>query len=363
MAALDPPIDREALCRGHYELPGLTIQVEHTITLIPEQDRECPAGFLFKHRDGRLIAGGVPSGDGAMSWRASRDAGQSWEPAPAWPTYQVHQFDDGDLVGLEGSEDPWLGKTDRAGVYLGRVLRSTDGGQSFTAETVEIFGIPPLSEAESERSGRYVDSYVDHNMVALSDGSLLAGAHGRFAGNRKQSTYVLRSVDRGRSWHYRATVAADLTPDDHVRIEGFDEPALLTLPSGEVLCFMRSGGRYDGRHSPLYLSRSADDGRTWGVADPIADRGVWPNACRMASGVLAVVYGRPGDWLAFSLDDGHSWIGHFCLHLGPQPWDCGSYDWVEEVAPDTLLAAYGRTDPNNPRMSEVSGTYITVTRT
>ena len=147
-----------------------------------------------------------------------------------------------------------------------------------------------------------------------------------------------------------------------MRIEGFDEPALLTLPSGEVLCFMRSGGRYDGRHSPLYLSRSSDDGRTWGVADPIADRGVWPNACRMANGVLAVIYGRPGDWLAFSLDDGHSWIGHFCLHLGPQPWDCGSYDWVEEVAPDILLAAYGRTDPNNPRMSEVSGTYLTVTR-
>ena len=122
-------------------------------------------------------------------------------------------------------------------------------------------------------------------------------------------------------------------------------------------------GRYDGRYSPLYLSRSADDGRTWSVADPIADRGVWPNACRLDNGVLAVIYGRPGDWLAFSLDDGHTWIGHFCLHLGPQPWDCGSYDWVEAVAPDTLLAAYGRTDPNNPRMSEVSGTFITVIRT
>ena len=127
--------------------------------------------------------------------------------------------------------------------------------------------------------------------------------------------------------------------------------------------FHAQRGRYDGRYSPLYLSRSADDGRTWSVADPIADRGVWPNACRLDNGVLAVIYGRPGDWLAFSLDDGHSWIGHFCLHLGPQPWDCGSYDWIEAVASDTFLAAYGRTDPNNPRMSEVSGTFITVTRT
>ncbi len=363
MAASSTELDRESRCRGHYELPGLTIQVEHTITLIPEQDRECPAGFLFKLQDGRLIAGGIPWNDVAMTWRASDDGGQSWEPSPAWPSYQVHQFDDGELLHLMGSADPWLGKTDRSGVYTARVQRSTDGGLSHTKEIVEVSGIPELSEDETERWGHHVVSYTDHNIVELSDGSLLAGVHGIFVGNRKQSTYVIRSDDRGKTWHYRATVATDLTGDDHVRIEGFDEPALLALPNGDVLCFMRSGGRYDGTYTPLYLSRSSDDGSTWGVADPIADRGVWPNACRMENGVLAVIYGRPGDWLAFSLDDGHSWFGHFCLHLGPQPWDCGSYDWIEEVAPDTLLAAYGRTDPNNPRMSEVSGTFITVTRT
>ena len=41
-------------------------------------------------------------------------------------------------------------------------------------------------------------------------------------------------------------------------------------------------------------------------------------------------------------------------------WDCGNYDWVVEVAPDTLLAAYAETDRNDPRRSAILGTWITV---
>jgi hypothetical protein len=43
-------------------------------------------------------------------------------------------------------------------------------------------------------------------------------------------------------------------------------------------------------------------------------------------------------------------------------YDCSYYDSIEEVAPDTLLAVYGRTDPNNCRMAELLGTLITVRR-
>jgi hypothetical protein len=124
---------------------------------------------------------------------------------------------------------------------------------------------------------------------------------------------------------------------------------------------MRSGGDYNDRYTtPLYMSRSKDDGKTWSHAEPIADLGVYPKVCLMANGVIAVVYGRPGDWLMFSLDQGETWVGHFCFHKGPQPYDCGSYDCIEEVAPDTLLVTYGRTDPNNYMQSEILGTYITV---
>ena len=115
---------------------------------------------------------------------------------------------------------------------------------------------------------------------------------------------------------------------------------LLVLPDGEILCFRRTGGS-GGKYTPLYLSRSADDGRTWSTPQPIADRGVWPNACRMHNGVLVCTYGRPGNWLAFSLDDGRTWTGHFCFHTGPTT----SYNSVEEIAPDVLLVVMDATVP------------------
>ena len=82
----------------------------------------------------------------------------------------------------------------------------------------------------------------------------------------------------------------------------------------------------------------------------------------MGNGILAVAYGRPGDWLAFSVDEGHHWIGHFNFYHGPQPLDAANYNWVEEVAPDTLLVAYARTDFEDLRQSGILGTYLRVRR-
>ena len=142
-------------------------------------------------------------------------------------------------------------------------------------------------------------------------------------------------------------------------MESFCEADLLTLPGGEILCFMRTGGN-GGKHTPLYLSRSTDDGKTWSTPQPIADRGVWPNACRMRSGVIVCTYGRPANWLAFSLDDGRTWTGHFCFYNGPTT----SYNSVEEIAPDVLLVVYDRRqlDPDGNLRPEIVGTTVTLKR-
>lgn len=91
-----------------------------------------------------------------------------------------------------------------------------------------------------------------------------------------------------------------------------------------------------GKFMQLDLSRSKDDSKTWSEPEPIVDRGVWPNAWRMKCGVLGCTDGRPGNWLAFSLDDGRTWRGDFCFYDG----GTSSYNSVEEVEPDTLLVVY-----------------------
>jgi hypothetical protein len=80
----------------------------------------------------------------------------------------------------------------------------------------------------------------------------------------------------------------------------------------------------------------------------------------MHNGVLVCTYGRPGNWLAFSLDEGRTWTGHFCFHTGPTT----SYNSVEEIAPDVLLVVYDRRqlDPDGNLRPEVVGTTVTVRR-
>jgi len=166
----------------------------------------------------------------------------------------------------------------------------------------------------------------------------------------------MRSTDRGRTWDYWVTVAYD----PEVGCESFCEADLLALPGGDLLCFMRTGGSPPKYVTPLYTSLSTDDGKTWSKPVPIADRGVWPNACRMQDGTLVVTYGRPGNWLAFSLDDGKTWVGHLCFHEGATT----SYNSVEEVAPGRLLVVYDRAalDADGNQAKGVVGTFFTVER-
>ncbi|MBA7643208.1 hypothetical protein ES703_50927 [subsurface metagenome] len=361
--------------QNDYKTDEFEVLIGKTQVIIPKQRRRCPCGFLFKLLNGELVVGGAMSGidwptekdpmfsgpiSQALSWRRSKDGGRTWGETPSWPTYAPYQFPDGEIIEISGRW--WQVDASQHNVYNVALFRSTDNGYTFEKERVSLFGVPKLAEMSRfwfSDWDRYANA--NHQIVELHNGSLLASAQGRFESDIKERTFVIQSNDRGKIWNYLSTVAFDLTKNG-IRSEGFDEPNLLVLPNGDILCFMRSGGRGAriARCGSLYMSRSKDNGQTWSHADPIADRGVYPTACLMENGIIAVIYGRPGDWLTFSLDQGKTWIGHFCFNQGPVAHDCGNYDWIEEVAPDTLLAIYSQTDPNDCMKSEIMGTYFTV---
>ncbi|NLY03166.1 MAG: exo-alpha-sialidase, partial [Rhodopirellula sp.] len=286
----------------------------------------------------------------------------SWQRGPAFHS-GAYQFPDGEIVQLGFHSKA----TDRDGYFTVPLLRSTDNGRTTKSETA-VLHIPEAAGGTGDDGKPYEGPLADHAIIGLRDGSLLATMYGQFKNDRvlvptmppewqcfKYRTFVVRSTDRGKTWEYLSTVAYD----PQIGLESFCEADLLTLPGGDALCFMRTGGS-GGKYTPLYLSRSSDEGKTWSTPEPIADRGVWPSACRMQNGVLVCTYGRPGNWLAFSLDEGRTWTGHFCFYSGPTT----SYNSVEEIAPNTLLVVYDRQqlDDGGNLRRETVGTKVTVVR-
>ena len=308
------------------KVPGLEIVPGEVQSILPGRQYVS----MFKRADGAILVGD----------RCSRDGGQTWERAESFHV-GAYQFPDGEIVQLGFATK----RSDRPGWFTVPLKRSRDGGKTATTEDA-LLHLPEATGGTGDDGKYYEGPMIDHAIVGLRDGSLRAAMYGYFKTDTvlcptfppewkmyKYRTWVVRSTDRARTWEYLATVAYD----PEVGLESFCEADLLALPDGEILCFMRTGGS-GGKHTPLYLSRSKDDGKSWSKPEPIADRGVWPNACRMKSGILACTYGRPDNWLCFSTDEGKTWTGHFCFYEGSTT----SYNSVEEVSPDTLLVVFDR---------------------
>ena len=123
----------------------------------------------------------------------------------------------------------------------------------------------------------------------------------------------------------------------------------------------RSDGRTGGEGDPIALSESYDDGQNWVNLRPIADFGVWPSAAKLDNGVVAVVTGRPGNWIQFSADEGQSWVG---WHEFDNATSCNGshYNDIVQVDSDTFLVVYHRQVGVLGCEVEMAGTFFTVIR-
>ena len=358
-------------------VPGIKVIRGETQLIVSEHKSFCPAGSVFKYSNGDIHVFDRRSSDGGKTWQ---QVGEILEnstyqyPEPGGEVIMFRSQNQGGGSSNAGRPEVSLQKTDKQGIFEADFFRSNDDGLTRIKDPATIF----LPEELYELTG-----VLCRKIVSIEDGSLMVSMYCRNAkGNNIEKqfrTIALRSDDRGKTWQYLSTIAFDGKED--IRGEGFDETSLLVLDDGRILSFIRSGASYQaslgsfnnndwdtkmpfsyGYQTPIYMSISSDGGKNWSVADPITTHGVWPDAIQLENGIIAVSYGRPGNWLMFNDNKSESWGPIIPFYNDLYPPDCGNYVSMEEVAPNILLVVYSRTNPNDHWQSELVGTYFHVKR-
>jgi hypothetical protein len=328
-----------------------------------------PVAFRFD--DGRIC---LPGGASGSRW--SDDAGRTWRDGPPGPLDKMAiDLGDGEAISIARDAIP---RAD--GKHTVHYRRSTDHWK--TVQNVEgVADIPLATSAGGDTSATVPSMLMHHGIVRLKNGDLLATLYGNYKGDRipfdgyppdelrafKYRVVVIRSRDRGKTWGDPRTVAYDtmlgarnvpdvtgskLTLVPAVTQEGFGEPDLAVAPNGDIICVMRSGGASgEGVVSifptPLYMSRSSDDGTTWTPPVGIADRGVCPSLITLENGIMVCVYSRPGFWLIFSDDNGVTWKGATQFESGKD------YCYLVAVGSERFMTFWERD-------TRVFATYLTV---
>ncbi len=214
-------------------------------------------------------------------------------------------------------------------VFENRVVWSSDGVTMHGPETAQYYA--PL---------RMLAAWPNSRGVLLPDGEILVTVFGLIAeekrGNANFSLVLYKSADGGRSFVYQSTIAnPEMVPWG---TEGANEADMVLLPNGDLLCVARtSGASQQVDVGGMLLARSRDKGKTWERKN-IGFAGADPHLQLLQNGVLALTYGRPDLYLAFSEDGGHTWRKKIKLNRNGE-LTTGYVDMVE-VAPNRLLLTY-----------------------
>jgi sialidase-1 len=142
----------------------------------------------------------------------------------------------------------------------------------FSEDEGRTWGERQLTEAEGSCAAKVLALTDDHWVIAITRRSIV------FPGAFR--VHAVHSFDGGRTWPLTALVAEQQGVQH-------DEPSLVPLPDGRLLCVMRENVH---GHRPSHYSYSEDEGRTWLAPSRCpfyADR---PSAGLLQSGRLLVVY-------------------------------------------------------------------------
>ena len=218
----------------------------------------------------------------------------------------------------------------RPRAWLGTfVVKSKDGGATWS-EPIPV-NVRPLKHGGC-RLGCW----------ELPDGSILMGLYGRIHGYEEEGegestrSALMRSDDGGDNWEYYSTLAYD-----PASIVDYEEPALLRLKDGRLVCFLRTHVNPSGDAKNMVMVVSEDDGFSWTPPKWLNIWGYPAEAIALQDGRYLMVYGYrrpPYGTRGCISEDG--------LELGHQ-------ERVRESARAACPARRSRETPGSSRMTPV----------
>jgi hypothetical protein len=275
------------------------------------------------------------------------------------------------------------------GLHESIIDRSTDNGATWKSETA-LYDIPPTVPMGGDDGELHAGMIVHHGAIKLKNGNLMITMYGTYPedtelspaypiqfNHRKVRTVTVTSADKGKTWGnavtagYNTMLGRGLDLDSQVvsykvvpavTQEGMNEADLTRAPNGDLLCVMRSGGRVSVGNAlifptPMYLSRSSDEGQTWQPPVQMTDRGTCPSIVTLDNGVIVCAYSRPGCWLVFSDDNGVTWEEPLKFFEGV------SYVNMVQTAPDQVMVFYygnGSMYAEHEPGEKIKGTIFTI---
>ena len=253
-----------------------------TKTLVVDAENEAVVGpSINQLRDGTLIVTYFNWPMGGDDEVPADEPPEDEEPGK----YFANSAGGDNLGTLDGEHYAWL-----TGTYT---IRSTDNGVTWE-EPVYV----------AAPTGR--DTCVNDPVTQLPNDELLIPLYGSRPGEMSQ-VIVMRSSDGGKSWGDPVTAAFD-----PLGFVSFEEPSLLYLPSGKLICMIRVhllGEQEYGYY--LYQTDSYDQGRTWSTPRRTPIWGHPPHMVHLSSGNILCVYGYRrlpfGIRACLSHDEGETW--------------------------------------------------------
>ena len=216
------------------------------------------------------------------------------------------RLDDGRVlsVGFVGQTPP--ADTPRPQRRTMKISYSSDDGGSYGEAITARIDIAPQAFKDGTAN------FYPNSVVQVPGGPVLMAGYAVTAdpvGNGITCALLLSSMDQGRTWTLRDTIGQGTTA------RAFTETGLVLASNGDLVAVMRTS-TYDN----LWSRRSTTAGASWtGAPAPIAEFAADANGDRpfgrinprlslLPNGVLALVAGRPDNFVALSYDGtGRTW--------------------------------------------------------